>query len=273
MLTLRLFKLGYVWGIDLKRAAKLINSSSRVIRAKVEDPVRNIGEPDLYGMGYSFERMFSLFPTQANGTVCIGVAAAPIEDNFFAKTSGFDSVLITLFQADEFCEKSGRTKEEYIVHTMLCQLLWLQYKSRRPLAAHNELFHEATRGCIFDFCYNKADIAVGLRACLIDPICKGRLIEANIPESLVSDAERVLERIRMPAFLESLRVGLQKPLFSFLLGGFLFGFIINVLASLALGEFDDTSDYYVVLLFASLAFLLILGNYIQMLISSRRPNL
>jgi hypothetical protein len=111
---------------------------------------------------------------------------------------------------------------------------------------------------------------VGLQACLIDPICKGKLVEANVPESLVNQAERVLNRIRTPTFLKSLEKGLQKPLFSFLLGGLLFGLVINVLSSLALGDFDSPSDYYVVAILLLLMFLLILGNYLQMRMSSKK---
>jgi hypothetical protein len=273
VVTLRLFALGYVWDVDLKQVAKLLNSSTHVIKAEIEDSIRNIGEPDLYGMGYSYLCLFGVFPQSAKNTVRVGITTAPIENNFFTKTNGVDAILVSIFQIDEFCEKSGRTKEEYLTHTILCQVLWIQYKARKTSADYGDLFHEATRGCIFDFCYNKADIVVGLRTCQIDPMCKGKLVEANVPESLVSDAELILERLRTPTFLKALQMGLQNPAFSFLLGGLVFGLVVNVLSSLALGEFDSVSDYYIVALLLLLAIALITGNYIRVLTASKRAKM
>ena len=216
MLSVDLFLLGYVWDVDLKTVARLLSGSSKVISTNVKDPIRNIGEPDLYGMGYSFSRLFRLFPTADKGTFRVGITAAPIEDNFFTKYQMTNSILVTLFQADEFCEKSGRTKEEYLAYMILCQLLWAQYKTRKPSADYNDLFHEATRGCLFDFCHNKPDIVIGLRVCQIDPMCKGKLVEANVPESLVGEAERILSCIRTPSFPKTFQMGLQNSLFSFI---------------------------------------------------------
>ena len=271
MLTLRIFMLGYIWEVNLNDVAKLL-ASSRTIKTSVEDAIRNIGEPEIHGVGYSYDRLFGLYPTSRNETIRVGITTAPIQDNFFANNNGRDAILVTLFQADEFCEKSGRTKEEYLAHTILCQLLWIQYKSRNPSADYSDLFHEDTRGCIFDFCYNKTDIAIGLRVCQIDPICKGKLVEGNIPETLVNDAERILKRMRTPTFMKSIQVSIQNPIFSFLLGGLILGLAVNVFSSLALGEFNTKSDYFVALFLLFLAIAMVVGNYIKILVSSKNKS-
>lgn len=273
MLSVDLFLLGYVWNVDLKTVARLLSGSPEVIRANVRDPIRNIGDPDLHGMGYSFSKLFSLFSLANEETFRIGITAAPIEDNFFTKYQEPNSILVTLFQTEEFCEESGRTKEEYLAHTILSQLLWAHYKARRPSAKYKDLFHKATRGCLFDSCYNKADIVIGLYACQIDPMCQGKLVEANVPESLVTGVERILNRIKTPSFLKAFQTGLQNPLFSFALGGLVFGLIINVLSSLVLGEFDSASDYYTAVLLLALAAFLVIGNYLKFLIASRRVRM
>ena len=61
MLEIHLFKLGYVGDVGLNKVARLFNVSPGIIRVVVCDPISNVGEPDIYGMAYSAERLFNLF--------------------------------------------------------------------------------------------------------------------------------------------------------------------------------------------------------------------
>ena len=266
------FKLGYVGDVDMSRVVRLVNVSPTNIHLTIGDPVPNIGEPDIYGFVYSKDSLFRVFPVTGNGVVKVGINLAPVEGNFYTHTNGHDSIIITLYQTEEICEKAGRTREEYIAQTIVTEILWFQYKTRKPDSDYNDLFHQDTRGCIFDFVLHKPDKVHKLRTGQIDSMCKGKLVAANVPESVVKATEKILAGIRRLTFFGSLARSMQNPLFSFVFGGLLFGLIINTISSWALGEFDSSSDYYVVGILFFLVLALAVGNYIWWIISSTKPT-
>lgn len=261
-LEIYLFKLGYVYDVDLHKVARLINVSPQIIYAVVGDPIRNIGAPDdMRGFAYS-DQIFDLFPKVTNGTIRVGIISAPIYNNFFSRVNGNNSVIISLNQSDELCQKAGKTKEEYITQSIISRMLWLLF---RDTYSDKDIYHDDTRGCIFDFCAQKNEKVHKLKASMIDPVCKGRLIEANIPESILHTTEKILKRLRIPSFGDVFLDSLQKPWFSFLVGGLIFGTIINVISSLILGEFDSLNDFLVALFLLTMVVIIIVVNYLNVL--------
>ncbi len=272
MLEIYTFKLGYVGDVDLNQVARLVNITPNIVHLTAGDSVPNIGEPNLYGFGYSRAHLFGLFPPADKGVIRVGITIAPVEDNFYTLTHGLDSIVVTLFQVEEICDKARRTKEEYIAQTIVTEVLWLQYKAQKSNSHFTDLFHQDTRGCIFDFVAYKPDKVHKLRSGRIDPMCKGKLVEANVPESIVRTVEQIIARIHRPTFFRSLAIGLQSPLFSLVFGGLLFGLIINLVSSLIVGEFGPASAYYIIAILVFLTLSLAVGNYIRMIVSASKKQ-
>jgi hypothetical protein len=271
-LKILVFKLGYIGDVDLNRVARLVNISPNIIHLAINDPIPNIGEPNIYGFAYGSDSLFGFFPVTDRNIIKVGINLAPLEGNFYTRTTGLDSILITLFQVEEICEKAERTKEEYIAQTIVTEALWLQYKAHKPGSHHSDLFHQDTRGCIFDFVGHKPDKVHKLKTGQIDPMCKGKLVAANVPESIVKATEKILMGIRRPTFFGSFARSMQNPLFSFVFGGLLFGMIINAISSMALGEFDSLNDYYIVVLLLFFVLAMAVGNYVWCIISNSRKT-
>ena len=271
MLEIRLFGLGYIGDVNLNKVADLINVSPRVMQASVEDAIPNIGSPDIYGIGYSDARLISLYPAARKGTIRVGIILTPIQENFYTRSFYPDAIILSLFQSEELCEKAGRTPEEYIaISLLLMHVLWLEFKARRLDAEYEDLLHTDTRGCLFDFAIHKPDKIHKLRTGQICLRCKAKLAEANVPASLIENAEKMFERIRKPSLLTSLATGLRNPIFSFVLGGIVLGAIINVVSSFALGELDTISDYYVLLGLLGLAVIMVTVHHVRTLEGNHR---
>jgi hypothetical protein len=267
------FPIGYLWDFDLNQVVTNLNKISKRFEVIIEPPVRNIGNADLYGFGYSFKRLFSLFPKRNDFLIQIGITAVPIENNYYGYyEEGTNKIIGTLFEMDEVLERAGTTREEYVSQTILTAILWHQYHDNLSDSEYMNLFHDDTRGCLFDFCGNKLDLAIGLRAKRIDSICRGKLIEGNVSEYLVEDIEEALNRMKTPSFWQSIEEGLKIPIFSFVLGGLILGLFINVISSLLLGDFNTASDYYAIIILPSIAVILIIANYIRILLKSKKRN-
>jgi len=267
------FPLGYLWDFDLDKIISSLNKVSKSFEISIGSPVRNIGNADLYGFGYSFERLFSLFPKQNADTIQIGITTVPIENNYYGYyEEGTKKMVGTLFEMDEVCERAFTTREGYVSQAILTAILWNQYSENRPNSDNTDLFHDDVRGCLFDFCGNKLDLATGLRAKRIDPICRGKLIEANVSENIVDEVEEVLNKMRTPSFLQSIEEGMKSPFFSFLLGGLVLGLLINVTSSLLLGDFNSSTDYYAIAILPAIALILVIANYVRILRRSKKRN-
>ena len=263
--------IGYLWDFDLNKVVDNLNRVSKRFEISIEPPVRNIGKADLYGFGYSFKRLFSLFPKQNEFSIQIGITAVPIENNYYGYyEEGTNKIIGTLFEMDEVLERANTTREDYVSQTILTAILWHQYHNNPSNSDYMDLFHDDTRGCLFDFCGNKLDLVTGLKAKRIDSICRGKLIEGNVSEYLVEDIEEALNRMKTPSFWQSVQEGMKIPLFSFVLGGLILGLFINVISSLILGDFNSSTDYYTILILPTVALILIIANYIRVVRQSKK---
>jgi hypothetical protein len=99
--------------------------------------------------------------------------------------------------------------------------------------------------------------------------CKAKLIEANVPESIVLNAEKILRRARRTTFIDSFIAGLKNPFFSFLFGGISVGIFINFVTSIALEKLGTSSKYYVLIGLLLLIVILAVGNYLWLLVRNR----
>jgi len=265
MVKVIIFKLGYTADLDLNRVAKFINSS-KTIRITVGEPLQNIGSPDLYRIGYSIAHLSRLFPTEEErDSLRFGIISAPLELNYFSHTFDYNNIVISLHLSDEVCERAEVTKEQYVAYTILRQGMWAIYGKAKGTLDKSILFHNDTRGCLFDYCWNKLDIVAGLHCCWIDDICRGNMVEANISYSLIKDIENLLGKIRTPTLLDSFISALKRPFFSFIFGGVVIGALVNILSTVVLNGSNNPHDYYVLGSLLSLALLMITGNYIWML--------
>lgn len=267
-----IFKLGFVGDIDLNRIVRLVSISPEIIKVRISDPIPNLGDPDIHGLGYSDECLFSLFPRRGENVIRAGIILAPIQGNFFTRTKNYDSIIISLFQRQEICNEAGRTLEESIALALTTEILSLQFLACKSEASYLDLFHQDTRGCIFDFVGHKPDMVYKLRAAQIDTICKGKLVEANVPETIVKTTEQILARIRKPSFLDTFRMGLQNSTFSFFFGGLFVSLVVNLLSSLFLEEFDSATDFYVLGALLLLIVAMVIGNYVWILHKSRKTK-
>lgn len=269
MIIIKLHRLGYLGDIDLKWVLSTINKKATGFVIEEGDGIFRIGKPDLTPYEYSFQRLYDLMPTMKNETIQIGVITSPIERNYFSKTNEHDKIVITTFQAEQYSTPAQRTVEEYIVHNILSAFLFVLFR-RTEFGATNALFHEEKRGDLFDQCNNKLDLIDGLKAFMLDTVSKAQLLSANIPEKVISQTESILRNIRTPSFMDSLRIGLHRPLFSFWFGGVFVGLIINLVSSFLLGDFDTKTDVYVVILLIVILVLMIALNYVLLLIKRRK---
>jgi len=196
--------------------------------------IQTMGEPDLHGIAYSDGAILDLVEQyRERYDVCVILTAVPIEGNFFTRTVGLDTIIATSFQAEELLDKSKRSLPEYYA-LAICQEL-VSFAFQRASGLHwSELFHQETRGCLFDFVGSKRDKIAKLRRLDICPQTLGLLAQSNVDDRTISFVRAILRRIRRPSIRKSLLTSITSPALGFVYGGLVIGCAVNALSSLIL---------------------------------------
>lgn len=165
--------------------------------------------------------------------VCVVLTTTPIDGNFFTRTVDQNTIIATSFQADEILNRSGRSLSEYYALAICQELVSFAFQIASGLH-WSQLFHDETRGCLFDFVGNKPDKIAKLKKCDICPQTIGLLAQHNVNERTISFVKTVLHRIRRPSVWKAVIASITSPLLGFVYGGVVIGFVVNVMASLVL---------------------------------------
>ncbi len=124
--------------------------------------------------------------SNGNNDMIIALTSRPLSNNYFSLTNrDYSKAVITTDQSELYVPQF--TIEEYLQEEILSTALLMQAKMN--------IGHYDTRGCLFDFCENKADIAIKLYTGSICSDCRARLEYYGVPPSDVIAAQRLLWRI------------------------------------------------------------------------------
>ena len=98
--------------------------------------------------------------------------------NYFASPSSIDErfMFLSTSQIYSYAKNAGRTYEKGIVHLILAQLV---------VYFTDVGYHSTTRGCLMDFCGNRADIVEGLKSKMICSLCEPRIQNSEFKNALI----------------------------------------------------------------------------------------
>lgn len=250
MVRVGIFRVGYIRA-DISYLCRLLNRTQTHFHFENATAISNMGDPDLRGYGYSNDALVALLkPHMANYEVCVVTTSVPIEDNYFTQTVGQELIISTSYEADELVSSSKRTLEEYIA-LAICQEL-VSFEFQRVTGKHwRELFHQDTRGCIFDFAGLKEQKIAKLISCRICPESRGQLHSARIDQNVLAAVESILAMIRRPSIRKAWRKCLCSPGLSFVYGGVIVSNVVNLFSAIVMnqGTVSRSQRVFIILLF------------------------
>jgi len=211
-----------------------------------------MGDPDLYDLAYSDQALLGLVEQYRDEfDICAILTAVPIDDNFFTRTVGLHTIISTSFLADELIQRSGRSLCEYFGLAICQELLSIAFQRASGLSS-GDLFHQDTRGCLFDFAGYRPHKIAKLKRCWICPQSRGLLARYNVDNRVLSLVEDVLKRIRKPSVRKSLLSTVTSPILAFVYGGVVVGLAVSLVSSLVFTTSPLTreQEYFIWLLAA-----------------------
>jgi len=155
--------------------------------------IENLGAAQLE---YGFAQMTRDFQNFADTyDIIIGVTCERIERNYFTLFSTRPKFGVASLYGAEYFAKVAKTSIERFTFYLLSQII-LGVVSNSPTDSfHNDI------GCLFDKNYQKTNIVLGLRKCLLCRNCEKR-IRASVTRPIMDSVRVILNWIRTPWYRE-----------------------------------------------------------------------
>jgi len=230
-LRVGIFPVGYL-GADVHRVCRLLEAGQQRYDFEIATPIRNLGNPDLFGYAYSdkaFERAVS--PHRVPYDLCVVLTAVPIEGNYFTRDIDRSLILCTSHQSDEYQRASGRSVEEYFALSVCPELISVEFQNATG-QSWQALFHGDVRGCLFDFQGSKDQVTAYLSNAGMCDQCRGLLSGSNVNQNALDYVDSILSKVRQPSIRKAALASIINPVLGFLYGS-LVGSLISFSTSLA----------------------------------------
>ena len=124
----------------------------------------------------------------------IFITEKPFIDNWFSHESYRFSVISTSDWETKYAPPSLKA---YIAYQIAQSSISFEAGLNEEMEMR--MVHDRAEGCMFDFCYHKPDIKLGMIAGNICPQCQGILNRYGIQQNAVDAIERILQYIRSEA--------------------------------------------------------------------------
>ena len=124
-------------------------------------------------------------------TYNIFITEKTFDDNWFSHEENNYSIISTSDWENIFAPPSLRA---YLMY----QIVQASVNFEADLSENMEMrmLHDKAEGCMFDFCYDKVDIKLGMISGTICPQCRSVLVRYGIEERALKAAERILQYVR-----------------------------------------------------------------------------
>ncbi len=233
-LKIKLAKLGYIPFSINDRKLTSWNSEIFIIDNRIDSYTFQL-DSDTDFWGYSDKTLEKELSKNSDFDFHITITNVPLENNYYARRFSDNRIVLTLSDISDILLTENITFENYIMRNIYryC-LVYLMYGNRIPTMSEDTDFtHDDTRGCIFDFNGNKAELIYSLNKPNICSDCQLRLkgqAQYKVPNQIIELANKEIKRIKKSTFINLMDYVKKRPLLSLILS-FIAGVLMSILGA------------------------------------------
>ena len=196
MTTVRVIRMGpLVAACDVAWLVRAANSSQKVYRFEVGDPLQSLGDPDEDG-AYPIDNLIDILVKSragASGAILVGIVDVTMGDEYFSAVNREnDCILVSISGVQPILEKTRTTLQGYVLVEVAAQLLTIAYRQRADISTDPDEcelpWHGDTRQCLFDYCEKREHSGKKLMAPNLCVRCRAKLDEVNVPQRVLVGA-------------------------------------------------------------------------------------
>ncbi|MDD5229559.1 MAG: hypothetical protein PHN45_05745 [Methylococcales bacterium] len=202
--------------------------------------------------GYNWEFSDELIKEQLpdfNADFLIAIVNVPIEQNWYSRRIGKNSIVITYHEIKDILENHNIPLEN-VIYRLLYTYSLVYIKAGRKIPDIENTFsftHDETRGCLFDINGIKTDLIASCHSPKICDECQEKMRSDRVSNDVISLAQKEIRKIKKDLYYQILDFVKQRPIRSLIIST-LFALVLGVAGSV-LGSIvyegyknTDTSD-------------------------------
>lgn len=208
------------------------NWKSKLFKVSIGSGVfKSWAVPDLDDYAYSDEKLKTYLVEKQDYNkkepynLLFFIVDVPLANDCFSRIIGDDTIVVSYYQIKDILEAKGIPLENYLLSSLYTYVFL--YKCHDSFSEDN-IVHQVSRGCVFDYCGNKEDVINSCDRPKICDDCIKVLVEKHVPVGEILLANKEMKRIRRNLF-ERLK---RKPIIYTLIFSILLPLLVSIAASL-----------------------------------------
>ena len=229
MVNIEIIELGDLYPFSFKKL-KAFNSNSTLFKLventenRNPDILNNFKSPESFQLNDADFKSLIDKGTKSNFSIII--VNRPLQNNFFSRRLSDKHIVISIFDMDKLSIHEGITLEMYITRFIYGFVsVYRCFNNSLPsneIVGQFELFQNDAKGCLFDFCIYKPQVAMFFREPKISPEALVKLRTKSLPAGFIEALNKEILKLKISRYYKIkdwLKANPVKAiLFTFLVG-------------------------------------------------------
>lgn len=186
---------------------------------------------DLCSWGYSDTLLLRLLGSDCTADIRIAFTDYPLQDNYFVRRLDKNTAIATFYQAAGILESANVSLNNYVLLKIYISCtVFLRVKNNGKILV-DDLFHDETRGCLFDMSGIKTDLIASVTKPNICYDCESQIRKQPIDSEYLIMLRKELRQIKKPLYCRVTDFIKKHPIFSLLIT-VVSSIVINLVSSI-----------------------------------------
>lgn len=190
------------------------------------------------GWAFSDLNITECLPSKGTEDILIAIANVPLEDNWYSRRIGTNTIVITLHEIRDFLRDCNIPLHNVIMRLVYAYSLFYiaRCKSIPSCSEEHITSHDETRCCIYDFNGIKSEVIYSCDKPIICSECKEKLKRKAVSNDVIDYAESEIKAIQKPLYFRGLDYIKVHPVKAFVISS-LYALLLGTLSSIMASMF------------------------------------
>ena len=188
---------------------------------------------DGYNWEYSDDNLKSELPKKFDGDVLLAIVNVPVEDNYYVRRLGNNTVILTFHEIKEFLDYQNIPLENVVLRVLYAiTLVYNRFNKKIPSLNENSSYtHDETRGCLFDMTGIKEEIIYSCHNPILCDNCQSEIRNDKVSNETIKAAVEEIKRIKKKLFYRITEAIKNHPIWAIIISS-LFAILLGIIGSL-----------------------------------------
>jgi hypothetical protein len=181
---------------------------------------------------YSDTNLKSEIPKKNDGDVLFAIVNVPVEDNYYIRRLGNNTIVLTFHEIKEFLDYHNIPLENAVLRVLYAASIVYNRFNKIPSTNENHSYtHDETRGCLFDMTGIKEEVIYSCHKPILCNNCQSEIRKDKVSNETIATAIKELRRIKKKLFYRITDIIKNHPIWAIVISS-LFAIFLGTIGSL-----------------------------------------